>query len=64
MSEPTTIAAHYTHGGLLDAICAGVTQLGKTPESVSVDDLAAVDEFHIGGRQTSADFLRTVRQKP
>jgi len=57
MADPTTVAAHYTHGGLLDAIRAGVEKLGKTPESVTVDDLAAVDEFHIGGRQASADFL-------
>ena len=57
MAAPTTVAAHYTHGGLLDAIRAGVEKLGKTPESVTVDDLAAVDEFHIGGRQASADFL-------
>ena len=50
MSDSTSVSAHYTHGGLLDAIRAGVTKLGKTPESVTVNDLAAVDEFHIGGR--------------
>ncbi|MGE0821852.1 MAG: class I SAM-dependent methyltransferase [Candidatus Binatia bacterium] len=57
MSDPMIVSAHYTHGSLLDAIRAGVTKLGKTPESITVDDLAAVDEFHIGGRQASADFL-------
>ena len=57
MADPTTVAAHYTHGSLLDAIRAGVTKLGKTPESVTVDNLAAVDEFHIGGRQAATDFL-------
>jgi ubiquinone/menaquinone biosynthesis C-methylase UbiE len=57
MADATSVSAHYTHGGLLNAIRAGVTQLGKTPESVTVDELAAVDEFHIGGRQASSDFL-------
>jgi ubiquinone/menaquinone biosynthesis C-methylase UbiE len=35
----------------------GVEAIGKTPESVSVDDLAPVDEFHIGGRQASEEFI-------
>ena len=52
-----TVADHYTHGSLLDVIREGLEQLGKSPETVSVDDLGPVDEFHIGGRQASADFL-------
>lgn len=31
--------------------------IGKTPESVTVDDLAPADEFHIGGRQASEEFI-------
>ena len=57
MANPANVAAHYTHGSLLEAIRVGVTKLGKTPESITADDLAAVDEFHIGGRQASSDFL-------
>jgi hypothetical protein len=34
-----------------------VRSLGKTINSVSVDDLAPVDEFHIGGRQATVDLL-------
>lgn len=52
-----TVADHYTHGALLAAIREGLEKLGKTPETVSVDDLGPVDEFHIGGRQASGDFL-------
>jgi ubiquinone/menaquinone biosynthesis C-methylase UbiE len=51
------VARHYTHGSLLAAIRSGLAALGKTPESVTVEDLAAVDEFHIGARQASQDFL-------
>lgn len=61
MPDSTRVSAHYTHGGLLDAIRAGVRKLGKTPESVTVNDLAAVDEFHIGGRQASSDFLSQLK---
>jgi ubiquinone/menaquinone biosynthesis C-methylase UbiE len=51
------ITRHYAHGGLLEAIRAGVASLGKSADTVTVDDLAPVDEFHIGGRKASEDFL-------
>ena len=52
-----SVAEHYTHGQLLDRILGGITSIGKTPDTVTVDDLAPVDEFHIGGRQASEDFI-------
>ncbi len=57
MSEDHAVAGHYTHGSLLAAIEEALEALGKTPETVSVDDLGPVDEFHIGGRQASEHFL-------
>jgi len=57
MSREKTVAEHYTHGALLDAITSGLKAMGKSPDTVSVDDLAPVDEFHIGGRQASEAFL-------
>ena len=51
------VSEHYTHGNLLEAIRAGLASLGKTPGNLTADDLASVDEFHIGGRQASMDFL-------
>jgi ubiquinone/menaquinone biosynthesis C-methylase UbiE len=51
------IAAHYTRTGLLAAIEDGVAKLGKTPATVTVEDLAPVDEFHVGGRDASEAFL-------
>ncbi len=57
MSGETAVADHYTHGALLAAIRSGVEALGKTPETVTVDDLAPIDEFHIGGRKASEHFL-------
>jgi cyclopropane fatty-acyl-phospholipid synthase-like methyltransferase len=52
-----SITAHYTHGQLLERILQGIEAIGKTPITVTVDELAPVDEFHIGGRQASEDFI-------
>ncbi len=57
MSKNQAVSDHYTHGRLVDAIRAGIANLGKTPETVTVEDLAPVDEFHIGGRQATDDFI-------
>lgn len=57
MPDNDLVAEHYTHGTLLEAIRKGVEQLGKTEANVTVEDLGPVEEFHIGGRQASADFL-------
>jgi len=51
------VSAHYTRGNLLDAIEHAIDKAGKTRKSITLDDLAAVDEFHIGGRQASEHFL-------
>ena len=51
------VSAHYARVGLLAAIREGLARLGKTPATVNVDDLSPVDEFHIGGRQASEEFL-------
>lgn len=57
MPAQTDVSGHYTHGRLTDAIRDGLASLGKTPGTVTVDDLAPGDEFHIGGRKASQDFL-------
>ena len=56
MPTQQDISTHYTHGNLVAAIRGCVESLGKTINSVSVDDLAPVDEYHIGGRQASVRF--------
>lgn len=55
MTDP--VAQHYSHGNLLGSIRSGINALGRTEADVTVDDLAPADEFHIGGRQASEDFL-------
>jgi SAM-dependent methyltransferase len=57
MPEHGDVSRHYTHGGLTEAIRSALAASGKSAATVTVDDLAPVDEFHIGGRRASVDFL-------
>ena len=57
MAKEAAVAAHYEAEGLVAAIREGLVRSGKAPEAATVEDLAPVDEFHIGGRQASEDFL-------
>ena len=57
MSNDKAVSEHYTHADLLNSIHAALAKLGKTVDSVTIEDLAPVDEFHIGGRQATEHFL-------
>lgn len=57
MSIDKAVSESYLHGALLKAIQSAITKLGKTVDSVTIEDLAPVDEFHIGGRLATENFL-------
>ena len=57
MSNDEEVSKHYSHGSLLKAIQEAITKLGKTIDSVTIEDLSPVDEFHIGGRFATEHFL-------
>lgn len=46
----SNVVNHYSHGSLQSALLDGLQAMGKRPETVTLDDLAPVDEFHMGGR--------------
>lgn len=52
------VSVHYARGGLITAIRDGLSRMGKTESTVSAEDLAPVDEFHIGGRVTSGELAQ------
>jgi SAM-dependent methyltransferase len=52
------IANHYARGDLVAAIREGLASLGKTEKTVTAEDLAPVDEFHIGGRAATEELAR------
>lgn len=60
----TSLGNHYARSGLIAAIESGLGQLGKKTDAVSIDDLAAVDEFHIGGRRATEDVMRQLDVAP
>ncbi len=57
MSNDRAVSEHYLHGDLLKAIQTAIPRLGKTLDSITIEDLAPVDEFHIGGRQATEHFV-------
>jgi len=57
MSGDETVPTNYTHGDLLAAIQSALTVLGKSVDEVTIEDLAPVDEFHIGGRVATDNLL-------
>jgi ubiquinone/menaquinone biosynthesis C-methylase UbiE len=64
VEDHRSVSQHYTQGNLLDAICAGIAALGKASNNITVDDLSPVDEFHIGGRNASEEFLGQLGLSP
>ena len=57
MTNDKTVSDHYRHGELLQAIQSALALLGKTIDCLTLEDLAPVDEFHIGGRSATEHLL-------
>ena len=60
MTVERDILAHYRHGSLEQALLAGLVAAGKDPDKLTPDDLAAADEFHVGGRQATVDLAAEI----
>src|SRR4051794_37437667 len=58
------VAGHYTHGGLEGAILAGLRALGRESDDIRPDDLAAIDEFHIGGQSATNELAAQLDLQP
>jgi SAM-dependent methyltransferase len=56
MSTEAAVAGHYGRGRLEDVILAAVTREGKDSERLVALDLAAVDEFHVGGLESTQEL--------
>lgn len=55
-----TVTNHYGDGQLLSRILAGLGAAGVDVERLRLDDLASVEEFHIGGRAATAEAVETM----
>src|SRR5262249_14195136 len=60
MKLEQSVARHYTHGSLEPAILEALAASDKDLDRLAPSDLAPVDEFHIGGRQATADLAAQI----
>ena len=58
MSTEAAVAGHYGRGRLEEAILSAVVREGKDPEKLSAADLVAVDEFHVGGIESTQELAK------
>jgi len=57
------IAKHYFHGSLLAEIRTALLAQHHSLTELTINDLAAIDEFHVGGRQASEHFFASLHFK-
>src|SRR5260370_31419771 len=58
MSTEAAIVGHYGRGQLEELILGAVAREGKDPENLTAGDLAAVDEFHVGGLEARQELAK------
>ena len=56
MSRPP-ITRHYNRDGLVEVILDGLSAIGASRETPSIEDLAPVDHFHTRGRDATLELL-------
>jgi ubiquinone/menaquinone biosynthesis C-methylase UbiE len=64
MSSEAKIAEHYGRGRLEEMILAAVAREGKDAENLTSGDLAAVDEFHVGGLEATHELAEQMELRP
>ncbi|MEM7541218.1 MAG: methyltransferase domain-containing protein [Pseudomonadota bacterium] len=57
MPNEKQVSEHYSQNDLIAGIEKGLAALGKTPDTVTLEDLGPVEEFHVGGRDATQSFL-------
>ena len=65
MEEHTNdVAAHYARDSLTQSILDGLRADGKDLDTLTIDDLQMVDEFHTRGRQTTREVVALTEFSP
>lgn len=55
-----TVSDHYRRMDLESAIANAIAAAGKTTSTITAEDLAPLDEFHIGGKASTIDLMRAL----
>lgn len=58
------VVRHWSHGSLESAIRDGLAATGRSLDSVQPEDLAAVDELHMGGHEATVSLAERMRLGP
>jgi ubiquinone/menaquinone biosynthesis C-methylase UbiE len=64
MSAEAKVAGHYTTGRLEGAILRALSLEGKNSTHLTAADLAAVDEFHVGGIESTRELAAPMQLRP
>jgi len=64
MSETKAVAEHYSRPQLDETILGAMKRAGLDKEKLTPTDLAAVDEFHVGGLEATKAFTEFMGLKP
>ena len=64
MDTETKVANHYTREGLEARILQAVTAAGKDIGRLTIQDLAPVDEFHVGGLEATQQLAGQMELRP
>ena len=64
MSIETNVASYYTRGRLEDSILQALSKAGKDLAQLTHGDLAAFDEFHVGGREATQELAAQMELRP
>ena len=64
MSMESNVESYYTRGRLEDSILQALTQAGKDLANLTHGDLAALDEFHAGGREANQELAAQMELRP
>jgi ubiquinone/menaquinone biosynthesis C-methylase UbiE len=63
MNTDELVNKHYGFGGIKEQIKVGLNLAGKDIDSLTVDDLAPIDEFHTRGRASTLEVAEIVNLK-
>jgi SAM-dependent methyltransferase len=55
------VSRHYSHGALETVINEGLTAMGSDLDRLTIDDLAPIDEFHMGGRRATTEIAERLQ---
>lgn len=64
MKRGDQVEGQYARGDIWGQIETAIREAGGDPDRVSLDDLAPLEEFHIGGRRASIELAEMAALKP